>query len=159
MNIEKYIEDGCYIRKITKRHTLYELAKYKGYSEELCLFLHAKTLECLSYILQDMYPYLEILTEAIMDECEETIIIKLALDYMDYCLRDDCFISDEIKCLDDVRVVERKQILDHEYVRKAYEALLKPNGDFDYLKAYREIIEKHPDFPDIMKKSGHPLPF
>ena len=152
MNIEKYIEDGCYTRKITKRHTLYELTKYKGYSEELCLFLHAKTLECLSFIWEVVYPYLDVLAEAVIDECEEKDILQMSLGQMDYVFRHDYIDEGE-----NPRLIDRENAMDSG--KEAYAALLKPNGDFDYQKAYREIIEKHPDFPDIMKKSGHPLPF
>ena len=135
-----------------KEYILFKLAKSRGFSDALCLYLHAKEVECISYIWFPCHPpYVDVLAEAIEDGIEVKNILNMSMGNMDYVLRDDCADTEE-----ESRAIDRECAMASG--KEAYEALLKPNGDFDYQKAYREIIEKHPDFPDIMKKSGHPLP-
>ncbi len=148
MNIGKYIENGYYKKEFTMKHTLYHLAKYKGYSDALCMFLHVKTLENLYYNLYyDCFPHahLDVLAAALIDGCKEMNILKMAFGTPLYVPLIE----------DDSREYHREEAL--KSGKKAFKALLDANGDFDYRKAYMKIVEDSPEFAEEMRRIGHPL--
>jgi len=135
-------------------YILFKLAYNKRYNNALCLFLHAKEVECVHYVFKDTYsvphPYVDVLQEGIKDGVIEKDLLKMSLGEMDYILRVDTpWDGKSCEELDREMAIEDGE--------EAYSALLRPSGEFNYKQAFEELVKKYPDFAERMKESGHPL--
>ncbi len=122
--------------------TLYDKAKAKGYSKNLCRFLHAKEKENELYgngAMMMPCVIIDLLFNAIDRGMDETSLVKIAL-----CDMRPCFHADvNLPGVDDMTTWEIESNV--EEGTPEYEKMLSADKTFDYERAFAQLKEKYPD--------------